>query len=285
MAGEKEEQTSWQDKYPEDMRKLDVFKNSADEETLVKRLAEGQTYMGQSIRIPSEEAGDEARAEFYKKLQTKVPGLVPAPDWTSEETIKDAYRNLGALKDDEEFSLPDVEGSELHTESVTHFSKIAKDINLNQAQFDAIVKGMHERQIAQDQAAKEDRKTLVTKWGAAHDQKMDAITVFMAKTDAPPSLQKVTDFADSATLLWLNNLVSAVNQDKLTLVNDRNSSKTVAVTPEEATLKIAEIRNNPKHPYHHANDPSHAAAKSRIRQLYIYADPDNATKPAMGAQT
>jgi len=43
----------------------------------------------------------------------------------------------------------------------------------------------------------------------------------------------------------------------------------IVMTPDDASIKIDEIRNNKEHPYHDTHSSGHAAAKKKMRSLYL----------------
>lgn len=280
----------WLEKYPEEVRELEIFKGSKDEETMIKRLGDQQSYVSQALRVPGEDAGDEDWKAFDEKLTTKVPHLMRTPDPDNDESVVSTLRSLGAPEEVGGYAPPTLEVDEGMTQNegiVEVFKTSAHKHNLTQKQFAGVLEDVHKNSVEAERVRitdfNNDRATLQKDWGAVHDQNMDAITVFMTKTDAPAALLKVAEFGDAATLDWLHRITKAVNGEKVSVASDGKTTKPAPMTPAEATQKISEIRNNKKHPYNNAGDPGHAAAKTRMRQLYIYADPENATKRATAA--
>lgn len=272
---------------PEALHDLPIVKESADQETFTKRLGDQQDYVSQALRVPGEDAGEEDWKAFDEKLTSKVPHLMRTPNLDDDDSIVSTLRTLGAPEEAAGYKQPTLEvdeGMEQNTAIVDTFRAAAHKHNLTQKQFEGVLNDIHGNSVENERTRilnfKEDRGKLVTKWGATHDGNLDAITVFMAKTDAPPALKDITKFGDAATLDWLNRLTKAVKGESVNAADDTNGEHSAAMTPNEAQAKISEIRGNPKHPYNNPQDPGHKAAKARMRQLYVYKDPANAEKPA-----
>ncbi len=276
---------TWVETYPEAIQKLEVFKDVKDEETLIKRLEDQQTYIGQAMRVPDEDAGDDDWTAFDEKLQSKVPHLMRTPDLDKEDSVVSTLRILGAPEEIDGYVAPELEvdeGMTKNTDIVDKFRTVAHTHNLTQKQFEGVMKDIHQDAVDSErlriQAFKGDRAELQKTWGAVHDTNLSAVSVFMEKTGAPDALKKVAEFGDAATLTWLHNLTKAISAEKAAAAGDHNGEKPGAMQPSEAQAKISEIRSNKKHPYNNIHDPNHKAAKARMRQLYLYADPENATK-------
>ena len=67
--------SNWRDSLAEDLRSEPSLKDFKDINSLAKSHVSAQKMLGGSIRIPGEDASDEARQEFYSKL-SNVEGVV-----------------------------------------------------------------------------------------------------------------------------------------------------------------------------------------------------------------
>lgn len=281
----------WKESFPEEVRELEIVRDSPDQETFYKRLQDQQTFQGQAIRIPSEEAGEDDWKAFNEKLTKKVPTLMQTPNYEDDEQVTTIFRSLGAPEKPEDYKAPELkteEGQELNSGLIEKFTAIGAKYNLTQKQYEGILSDMHDDSIAQMtqsvQERTEDRNRLKAEWGSAFDEKVQTIGVLLNKTKAPAALIAALPNMPSETVKWLDGLVKAVGTKELDLAGNLNGGKPPIMTPNEATLKISEIRNNKEHPYNKPNDPGYKAAKAKMRELYVLADPDNATKPVEGAR-
>ncbi|MCK5714796.1 MAG: hypothetical protein KAH64_02455, partial [Nitrosomonadaceae bacterium] len=74
------ENNNWYDSFPESVQQWDEVQNSSGPEQFWQRITSHRQHIGQSIRIPSDEASADDMNAFYDKLQKRVPNLMPVPD-------------------------------------------------------------------------------------------------------------------------------------------------------------------------------------------------------------
>jgi hypothetical protein len=273
---------SWMDSLPEDVRGWDEVKNSDSPEKFWGQVANMRKFLGQSIRIPSEDAGTEDWQKFYGKLTAKVPGLMPKPNTDDEAAYEGIFKALGFPEAPEGYKPPEFEQEGLDMAPVESFRKVAHKHKLTQAQFEGIVKDMTATNLesveAQKAAVKENQKKLYEAWGAKFDTNMRLIQGVVQKTDAPPKLVEaiVDGRVDYETGLWLEKMGRALGGEKVILGNDRDPSNNI-MTPAEAKERISEIMNNTGHAYWVAHDPGHKAAVKRMLELQTLANPGAST--------
>lgn len=283
---------SWTESLPESVREWDEVKNSSDPEKFWDQMVNMRSRMGSSIRIPGEDAGKEDIAAFHEKLQSKVPGLMATPDFENEEALQDLYTRMGRPAESKEYKTPElkdslgnvVEGVDLKWAEA--FKDIAHKAGLSQKKYDDIVTAVASSTMAQNaqiaEAQKADKAELEKEWGAAYDRNSKIVETFVSKSDAPESL--VNALKEGAVgkdiMIWLNSLATTtLGKGSEFQADDSNRG---VMTPEEAAIKISEIRNNKEHPYNKKNDPGHDAAKKLVRQLYLLKNPGSEGKPAPG---
>jgi hypothetical protein len=238
-----------------------------------------RSFLGQSIRIPSAEAGAEDWAAFNSKLIAKVPTLVPRPKPEDEVATMQLFDALGRPQKPEEYSTPQFtppEGVTLNTAPIEQFKAVAHAAGLTKKQFEKVVQAMTNKAMADAAAANaamtKEVGTLTTEWGAAFDQNYKRALSIAEKTGAPAGLIEVLKAAkaDAATVKWLYKVADAF-KDTNNAANDRGG--TVTMTPAEATARIREIYNNPKHAFFVTADPGHKDALQQMLQLVAYSNP------------
>lgn len=284
---------TWADSLPEDVRSWDEVKNSEDPAKFWDQMTNMRSRMGSSIRIPSEEAGDEDRAKFHEKLKAKVPGLMATPDFEKDETLQDLYAKMGRPVDSKGYVTPEFKDSKgqpiqnLDTTMAEALKEVAHKAGLNQAKYAEIVSSITNASISKYEAMldaqRADHDALATEWGAAHDRNSKIVENFISKSDAPEAVLKAmkTGMMDRSTMVWLHRVASQTLGTGSGFQGD-DSNKGV-MTPDEAALKISEIRNNPNHAYNKGkSDPGNEAAKKLMRSLYLLKDPKGGTKSAPG---
>ena len=285
---------SWTESLPEDVRQWDEVKNSDAPEKFWDQMVNMRSRMGSSIRIPSNDAGEDDLNAFYQKLRDKVPGLMPAPDFDKGEGLDELYDRMGRPKDAKEYKTPEVKDARGEVIKgaadpvVESLREVAHQAGLSQAKFDQIVNAVLAPSIsARDKAVEAhqaDKKALADEWGVAYDRNQKIVSNFLAQTDAPESVLTAVKegTADSRTMKWLHSVASATVGTQGGFQTDNSNSS--VMTPEEAAIKISEIRNNKAHPYNNRMDPGNAAAKKYVRELYLLKNPKSGQNAAPGTQ-
>ncbi len=268
------EGASWRDTLPEDMRNNPSLLTTKDVPSLAKQFIDQQAHLGNSIRVPSADAGPEDRKAFHEKLIAKVPGLILRPDMTNAESLEAFHRMVGRPDKPEEYEL--VEG--LTDNDYTNLLRTAAHKQgLNKTQFKELVSifpaiAKEAAKAAEKQAF--DNKEAVTKeWGAA-TAKNTAIAASVAeKTGAPPELVKAISEGNAGlpTLKWLHSLAAHFGGEGKHFAGV--SGTPAPMTPAEATARIAEVRNNRQHPVWNARDPLHAQAVLDWAELHRFVKP------------
>lgn len=282
----------WVSTLPEDVRTWDEVKNSDSPQKFWDQMVNMRSRMGSSIRIPSADAGDEDRKAFHQRLQEKVPGLMVAPDFEKEETLAELYTRMGRPKEAKEYRTPEFTNSRgekldgVGKEFAESFKEVAFKAGMSQKKYEEALSGIVGKSIQVNEQAQQlhqaDRAKLAETWGMAFDRNSATVTNFISQTGAPEAVVNAikSGTADSETMLWLHGLATKTVGQQGKFQSDNNSAG--VMTPAEASIKISEIRNNPKHPYNNRMDPGNEAAKKYMRELYLLKDPKEGQKAAPG---
>jgi len=267
---------TWYKDMPEDMQAWEEVNKAEKPEDFYKYVTNMRSHLGQSIRIPGEDAGKEDWAAFHEKMQTKVPNLMAKPDLSNEESRNKLYGSLGRPEKAESYVIPETEN--VDKAASERFKDIAHKIGLNQDQYNQVVEEftaangtlMMERDVAHKEAHAELKKD----WGVDYNRRMSLATNIAKLTDAPPELVKVLEAgdADVASYKWLHDIATKFKGEGKNLLKDMNQNKGGS-TPEEAAQKITEIRNNKEHPYWNKGMPGHKAALKQMEELYKQKNP------------
>lgn len=288
------EPASWTESLPEDVRQWDEVKNSDAPEKFWDQMVNMRSRMGSSIRIPSSEAGEDDRAAFYKKLQEKVPGLMPTPDFDKGEHVETLYAKMGRPEKADAYALPEFKDSKGNVlegagkDLAESFKEVAFNAGLNQKKYEEVLSAIIKPSLQAREEAQElhmvDKAKLAEEWGAAYDRNSKVVATFIAQSDAPESLTKAIESGsiDSGTMKWLHGLATKTIGKQGSFQADDNNTN--VMSPEEASMKISEIRNNKQHPYNNKFDPGNAAAKRYMRELYLLKNPKSGTNRAPGTQ-
>lgn len=271
-----QEQQSWVDSLPEGMREAPFIKGAESLEDAVGQIQNAAQYMGNSIRVPGEDAGDEDRQAFLSKVMEKAPQLMLKPDLNEPAQAEEFYKMLGRPEKAEDYQYQPPEGGD-QPENLKAFAEIAFKNGLNQQQFQTMVSEIlgQEQQLAEasSEEHKEEIRQLYNQWGMKYDENVRIISNFLKLTDAPEVLQEMlkdgTLSADE--MRWFHNIAS---QTKSAVELAQQPGPTTDVlTPANAQAAIQEMLNNTAHPYWNAADPGHKKAVERMVQLQRMANP------------
>lgn len=265
---------SWRDVLPEDMRTNPSLLTTKDVPALAKQFIDQQAHLGNSIRIPSENAGEEDRRAFYDKLVAKVPGLIPRPDVADPLAKETFYKMLGRPDKPEDYEL--AEGL-IDNDHIKYLRTAAHAQGLSKAQFKELVAVFptiaKELSKEAEKADFERKESIAKEWGAATEKNTAIAASVAEKTGAPPELVEAikTGKAGLLTLKWLHSLSAAFGGEGKHFAGAQGTP--APMTPTEALARIAEIRNNKTHPVWNDRDPLHKQAVTDWAQLHKFAGP------------
>lgn len=274
------ESQTWLSELPEDLRADPSIKDFKDPAGLAKSYIHLNRTLGNSVRIPSEDASEEARAEFLSKI-TQVDGVLKKPDPNKPEEVEAFYKALGRpdKPEDYDIKLPqDVPEDLVNSDELAGAKNKFHELGLNSAQADALVKYELSRQMQEvdkmNQQVELSRQNLKNMWGSDFDARKNAAKNYaelMGKKH-PEATQQLMQQVNTNPLVY--DMMAELGK----IYQERGHIKGQGIqqfglTPEEARAKISEIRNNPRHPVNNSSDPNHEAGVEELRKLYDHANP------------
>lgn len=260
---------------PEDIRGEASLQDIKDLNSLAKGYVNAQKMIGSSIRIPSEDAGVEAKEEFYKKLES-VQGVVRLPDTDNKEAMDAFYGRLGRPDTADNYRIEAPEGSE---QAVNEFKQIAHQIGLTNEQASKLVgfelEKAKQAQEAATAAYDSAQSTLKDAWGNDYDNRLkgakEAAAMYAGKyPDAMKQLIEGPAGNNPALLSMLSELYGTMKESQAVI---GNRSISYGHSPDEALGQISDIRSNKNHPYNIKKHPEHANAVAKVQALYKAAYP------------
>ena len=260
-------------KLPEELRNEASLGDFKDLASLAKSYVSAQRMLGGSLRIPGEDASDEARSDFYSKLES-VGGVIKLPTDDNPEDMGRFYNRLGRPETAEgyEFETGDLE---VNTEAVEGFKDLAHTLCLNKKQAGALFEFEMTRTQshieAQQEAVESSRAILQERWGDAYTEKMaQAKAAVSAYSEQYPELSAIVqDHAygtNPAFLSILADLGAAAVEGKS--IPHAQTIKVGLSTPEDAAAQIKEIRANKDHPFNNPTSKDYLKASAKVRKLY-----------------
>lgn len=261
----------------EDLRAQGNLKDFKDVDQLAKSYIELQRMVGNSVRIPSEDASDEAKTDFLSKIKD-VDGVLLKNDEAllnklgKPETVNDY--------DFAEIVNPDVVGSvPAFNDELNHFKNIAHEAGLTNEQAQKLVEmrissieAQHSQIEAQRTEAEAELKKL---WGSDYDNRLNG-----AKQVAKIYHEKYGDSmaelinssaGNNPALLSILSELSVVYKEKK---HEGLSGNTFGMTPDMAMAKISEKRADSGFlkAYNDGMHPGHKKAVAEMAKLYSIAN-------------
>ena len=148
--------------------------NSLDD--FLKGHVNAASLVGNSIRVPGEDAGETDKQEFYQKLINHAPNLMVKPDFAEKEQSAEFWQTVGKPDDVAKYEMP--EGVDLPDEVQQEMRQIAFESDFTAVQFDKWAKGMAERhnQTVEKSTTEIESQMaeLKNEWGMTVDERLGA---------------------------------------------------------------------------------------------------------------
>lgn len=262
---------TWRESLPEDLREAGSLKDIPDIPTLAKAYTDAQSYIGRSIRIPGEDAGDDTWTDFNAKLMN-VPGVAKVPtSESSPEEWASFYTTMGRPESAADYRIERPEGMQAGEAEAPLLEKL-HELGLNSGQASELVNWMNQGVGVVDEDSQRSQAealaSLKDDWGQAFDTKLK---------DAKAALQVYGDenLANELNNTGLGNnvqLIRAFAEIGKGFSEDpaiqAGGTKSMGMTPSEAKTQIEEIQANSGHAYFDDSNPAHASAVERMQKLY-----------------
>ena len=263
---------------PEPLRDAPFFKGGEDgtvktAEQVMADLTNAAQHMGNSIRIPSADEGDEAMQSFVMRASEKIPGLMPVPKEGDDEVMSTVWANLGRPNDADGYQVP--EGIEV--------SKEAKDaafaMNMTQSQFQAMVTNNNaqaqSQMQAQQEAAEAAMAELKTEWGAAFDQRSEKVAGLLKNSEAPEYLMSALAEGKlpAGDLKWLYAVADSLGSEGAELTHHQGGE--AILSPDLALAELSGLENREDKAMWTPSHPDYQRLNKRRLELMKLAYPDS----------
>ena len=261
-----------------DLADNETLSRYSDIPSLAKGLVEKQSAIGSMIRIPGEDASKESMQEFTEKL-VKVPGVARLPTESDDtEGWEALYKKLGRPDSEDGYTLDGLEEDKIDQGRFDAVRKKAYAMGLNNKQLQSLMQADAKYQAEREEEAigevRQQAEALKQEWGADYERRVNAALDIAKNKGGDDFAGLLKSFPDMAKhpgfLRTFEKLAREFTGD-----NPRIDPQPEGVpTPEEASMKIQEIRQNPEHPYNNPNLMG-KAKRAVMRQMYellSYAD-------------
>lgn len=264
----------WKATLPEDLKSDPSLQGYKDIASLAKSYVETKKLVGSSLRPPGPDAAPEARLDFVKRLQEKVPELVLIQDGDDEAarlSRQVALERLGKPKEAKLYEPPkDVELAPEHLEALR---KEAFEEGLTKAQFAARAKRVADAMASASQAKKDSQAALRRELGAAFDERTASAAAVAAKLGFPEAI--VADLKVGAVDPSVFKAFAAVAKGfgETRQVAEQNGGAGGKLTPAEARAQRAEIMARPEYFKPKPNQADvHRALVAKVQELNALID-------------
>lgn len=282
-GGAEQEVANWRDGLSDDLKGSSALADVKDIASLAQQFVEQQSYLGNAIRVPSEDASAEDKQKFYDKVQKHAPNLMPRPEAGNQEQLDAVLSALGRPDEATGYESVEVpEGLSFSDDRMTAFRDMAHKHGLTKTQFDGMLKdvlGMDAAtQQSMDEAVVTSRQAIEKEWGAVFkDREAQAIAAAEA-TGAPAAIIEMAKEGKIGgdTLKWMHSLAVKIGGGEGRAIHDDGNSSG-RMTPADAKAQISDIMNNRAHPYWDSHHPENAAAIQKVLKLGALADPSAST--------
>lgn len=284
MSDESTEQTQstgasdWRAELPSAFQDAPFIKAAESPEDAVAQLSNAASHMGNSVRLPSENASEQERQAFIEKMLEKSPELMLKP---SDENLDQFYASLGRPEKADEYKFEPGEGKEIPSD-LAKFREAAHKAGLSQQQFESVLGEVlgdvyQQQEVVEAEQAAE-MKELQKEWGNAFDERMETVSNFLKLSDAPDGIRDLYENGamSPAEIRWIHD-VATKTASKQELASQGTEGTERTMTPAEAQAQIQEIMANNAHPYWNAQDPRHTSARQKMMELQIAAHPGSST--------
>lgn len=208
-----EPNAEWKNTLPPELRDNPSLADVNDVATLAKRFVDTKSLVGQSIRMPTDDAGRETIEEFTNKILGNANlGLMKRPDPENPDAMAQVFDSLGRPKDPSGYAAP--EG--VDPEMFGSLAATAHELGLTKAQYEKLAQTQSQAVQQRIQAITQERdqgiQQLKGEWGAAFDQKVDRSAKLVKALGGHPMLEEALSKGevDSATLRLLDKVASQI---------------------------------------------------------------------------
>ena len=275
----------WRASLPEAVQQWEEAGTAQSADQFWEGMTNMRGRMGQSVRVPSGEAGPEDWAAFSSKMTELAPGrFTVIPDRDSPEQMAAYHKSVGVPEKAEDYlNVDNPEGVELNHNEIGAFKAIAHKWGLTPDQFKGVVLDFNASSRAQQAEAAKPMTAatdaLKGEWGAAYDQRNAAVVSMLTHFKFPPQVIEAftNSQADAASIKSLYSIAEALGGEGGQLLTDApGGGPGVAMTPAEAEARIAEIQRSPD--YTSTDVLVRKAAVERMVALQKFASPNTANQ-------
>ena len=276
-AAEREE--SFHSSLSDDLRDNPSLSDFKSVDDLAKSYVSAQQMIGNSIRIPTEQAGPETWDEFYSKLN-EVPGIARIPGDTIQDSdeLKNIFEKLGAPSSPDGYEVQvDDSLKDFVKDEVESFKEVAAKAHLTKAQAAALTEWRLGETKTQLEAMQQDiaqaQEVLKEKWGGSYQERLEGagIAVRHFRESYGDSFQRIIDspIGNHPAVLEMMSIIGS-QLGESGAIQSSSTPTSYGMSPDEAATRIADLRANvaKMDAYNNPNHPDYKAVRNEMDRLY-----------------
>ena len=272
----------WRSSLPETVRSWGEVTEAKSADQFWQDIGNMRGMVGQSVRVPSNEAGPEAWAAYAQKQNELAPGrFMVKPDRADPDQL--AAYNLAIGVPGEAAGYNDIQNDSYAANEIEvagAFKNIAHKNGLTPEQYTGFVSDYIDllRHTDAETRAPYDKElaTLKGEWGAAFDDRTGKAAGIMEKFGFPPIAIEAfkNGTADAQSMRAIYAMSEAIGTEGMNLTTQQTGNNSSALTPLEAEARINEIMAGADY---NSNDPLiRKNAVMRMVELQKSASPETA---------
>lgn len=239
----------WKEGLPEDLRELPTIKDIKSIDDLVRTHDSAQRMLGNSVRVPGNDAGQDQWDEFLQKVG-KIDGIARVPKDPEDDGWRDVLKKAGLPEEPTGYGLEnEALAQHLHEAGLT--KKQAKKVA------DMMAESESARLEAQHQRAQEAVAELKKRWGDGferHAMMAQHVIKMVDEQNGNTNLRDALERSDLGNDPAVIEAFAAIGK----LLDEKPIEKTgsgmrFGMSPAEARAQLDEIMANKDHPYHTGN--------------------------------
>ena len=237
---------NWRDALPEQLRDAPFLGKAESVDDAVGKLAHAAQLVGSSVRIPGSDATDEAREQFFTKLN-EVDGVTRLPTHDDIEGVVGLLKKLGYPEDHTGYKLPEVADFTWDETMGESLRQYAHKAGMTPGQFDAFASQIAQQEADADRqsltALEESRKEVRLDWGETLEERESLIRGWLEHSDAPESMKTLLKEKNLPldTMNWLYATAKQFKGEVTPLTADGQSPQP-KLSPGEIHEKLQRVR-------------------------------------------
>ena len=231
---------SWRDNLPDAIRDNPSLMDTKTVTDLAQRFLETKQMVGNSLRVPTQEAGEDTVKAFTDKiLANENLGLMRRPDPTNTEAMEEVYNTLGRPESSEGYEA--VEG--VDPAAYSEMKEVAHKLGLSKRQFEELASAQVALQNDQISSVKQEvdagRQEVRKEWGLAFEDKVGRATSMLELTKAPQALidGMASGNVSAEVMRWVDSLATQLGTEGAPMARE------LAPVTSETTAQLRQVRD------------------------------------------